>query len=183
MNLDTTLAWQLTLAWAGEKDRLGWWKTAALDEFAGLDVLKGQLGLSKPAWSAMRALLHAARARDAQIRAGHPTPSQITTLFHWGPKLDEQLEDRFAELRALHDDPREAFPLLKELTGDGDWEESWDGPDALRQALQRHPTPKTRKSTLGLQLQDPSPDSLLTQLLGAQQAETAAPIPYAELLL
>lgn len=142
MSPDTTRAWQLLLAWAGEKDRLGWWPTSVLDEYAGMDVLKGQLGLSKPAWSAMRALLQAARARDAQARRSHANPSRLTTLFHWGLKHDERLEDRFMKLRGAHKDPRQAFPLLAQVVGDGEWEQSWSGPESVQNALKSTAPPK-----------------------------------------
>lgn len=183
MDLDTLLAWQLVLSWAGEKDRLGWWQTSVLDEFAGLDVLGNQLGLSKPVWSGLRALRQAAGAHDAVHRRAHATPSQLTSLFHWGPRVDEELDDRFRELRRVHPDPRDALPLLARVVGRGEWEDSWQGPAPLRAELGAFPTPKTRATTVGVQLTDPDPDHLLHQLLGALQATPDAPMPYAVIQL
>ncbi|MCB9795839.1 MAG: BREX-6 system BrxE protein [Alphaproteobacteria bacterium] len=177
MDLDLALSWQLLTAWAGERYRLEWWDCNLLDEDGGLDVFSVNLGLSDPEWSAFRAAREAARRVDARRRAEHATPASLTTLFHWGVELDEQLDDRLRELRGLGR-PREILSLLGEVLGDEDYAGAWDA-EAFR--LARPSAPETTQTTVGLRLKSPpeDPNALLRALVGAMRGDRY-PMPYAE---
>ncbi len=114
--LDLLLTDQLVIAHAGESSpddpRLGWWETDILSRDGGLDILR-RLTPRTWRWAALRAVREAARAFDAVQRRRAPEPDRLTTLFHYGFTLDEQLDDRLDQLAAAHpEDPLAALPAL-----------------------------------------------------------------------
>lgn len=114
--LDHLLTSQLVVAYAGEASpddpRLGWWQTDILSRDGGLDVLR-RLTPRTWRWAALRAVREAARAFDALQRKRAPEPDRLTTLFHLGFTVDEQLDDRLDQLAAAHpEDPLAALPEL-----------------------------------------------------------------------
>ena len=171
MHLDTLLSLQLAVAWAGERGRLGWWRTSLLDPYGGLDLFETDLAFSQPAWAAWTAVREAARRVDSRARSQHRDPSQLNSLFHWGITIDEQLEDRLRELREKGDDPRQLLPVLAQALGDDELDpEDWErtGFDALLADLPRSPS---RQTTLGRELRgahdkpDPRARQLAAELL------------------
>ncbi len=113
--LDSVLAVQLTIAWAGEtvggvggENRLGWWRTELTDPEAGGDFLARMLPRTH-AWAAFGAVRDAARHVDEVARRRSGTPDAMWSLFHFGFALDERLDARLAELRRAGALPREAL--------------------------------------------------------------------------
>jgi hypothetical protein len=95
--LDTILAMQLTVAWAGEgrcsPRRLGWWDTDLIDDAGGGDFFARLLPQTH-AWASLEAVCEAARRTDAKARARMANPDNMRTLYFLGFEAEEQLGDR-----------------------------------------------------------------------------------------
>ncbi len=119
--LDSILALQLTVAWAGEgrssPRRLGWWDTDVIDEAGGGDLFK-RLMPHTHAWASLEAAREAGRRVDARARAKMAAPDAMRTLFFLGFELDERLGDRLAALKRSGRPPAEALSLPLPLTSD-----------------------------------------------------------------
>lgn len=117
--LDTLLTLQLAVAWAGEADtdppRLGWWRTALVDEFGGKALFREVLPRTWP-WVVFQGAREAARRQDEALRERSADPDEIITLFHLGYRLDERLDDHLRELKRSGRPPEEALPELAALT-------------------------------------------------------------------
>lgn len=113
--LDTILAVQLTVAWAGEgrcqPRRLGWWDTDLIDEAGGGDFLARLLPRTHR-WASLEALRDAARRVDARARAKMADPDKMRSLFFLGFDVDEQLDDRLGAWKRDERAPGEALPFL-----------------------------------------------------------------------
>lgn len=100
--LDSILACQFLVAWAGERRseprRFGWWDTALVDEYGGGDVL-ARLAPRTHAWAALEAVREVARRVDAKARSTHGRPDAMRTIFFLGFELDERLADRLSALK------------------------------------------------------------------------------------
>lgn len=100
--LDTILALQIAVAWAGEgrcdPPRLGWWETDLVDPEGGGDLLARLLPKTH-AWAALEAVREAARRVDAKARSKMASPDAMRSLFFLGFEVDEQLGDRLAALK------------------------------------------------------------------------------------
>jgi hypothetical protein len=118
-SLDTILALQIFVAWAGEgrsePKRLGWWDTDLVDEEGGGDLLARLLPQTH-AWASLEAVREAARQVDAKARSRLADPDKVRTLFFLGFELDEQLGDRLTALKREGRPPAEALPLPLPLT-------------------------------------------------------------------
>jgi hypothetical protein len=112
--LDTILAWQLTVAWAGESrettKRLGWWNTDLVDATGGGDLMARLLPRTH-AWASLEAVREAARRVDEQARKRSADPDAVRTLFFFGYELDERLAERLVELKRAGVSPADALPL------------------------------------------------------------------------
>lgn len=95
--LDTILALQLTVGWAGEKaeapERLGWWNTDLTDAMAGGDLFARLLPRTF-VWAGLELAREAALRADRGARSQLARPDEVCTLFHFGFELDEALADR-----------------------------------------------------------------------------------------
>ncbi len=129
-SLDTVLALQLTVAWAGEglcePPRLGWWQTDLVDELGGGDLLARLLPRTHR-WAALEAVRQAAIQADHKARQALARPDEVRTLFFWGFEIDEKLGDRLAWYKrsagiALGDNepqgPQEALSFEVEIAGE-----------------------------------------------------------------
>jgi hypothetical protein len=98
--LDSILALQISVAWAGEArsdpSRLGWWQTDLVDAEGGGDLLLRLLPQTH-AWAKLEAVREAARRVDEQARRRSGDPDRLVTLFHLGVDLDERLRERLAQ--------------------------------------------------------------------------------------
>jgi hypothetical protein len=118
--LDTILALQIMIAWAGEglcePKRLDWWRTDLIDEAGGGDLFK-RLFPKTHQWSALEAVREAAIQTDRRAREKLAKPDALRTLFFWGVVVDEQLHDRLAEhkLNSSGQKPSEILPLPLKL--------------------------------------------------------------------
>lgn len=121
--LDELLTLQLLVAWAGEGQtdppRLGWWRTSLVDEFGGLDLFQ-RLTPRTHEWAVLEAARDAAKHVDARSRAATDNADQLISLFRFGFVLDEQLDDRLAELKRSGRKPAEALPGLAQIAA------AWD---------------------------------------------------------
>jgi hypothetical protein len=114
--VDSILAVQLTVAWAGESrettKRLGWWHTDLIDSTGGGDFLARLLPRTH-AWASLEAVREAARLADDAARRGMADPDQVRTLYFLGFDLDERLAERLAELKRGGTTPTSAlaFPV------------------------------------------------------------------------
>lgn len=113
--LDAVLSLQLLVAWAGEAlsdpPRLGWWRTALVDEFGGEDLLR-RLAPATYRWAVLEAARLAAKKVDERARGRTSDADQLVSLFRFGFAVDEQLDDRLAELKREQPDPILALPAL-----------------------------------------------------------------------
>jgi hypothetical protein len=95
--LDHILSLQLLVAWAGEADteppRLGWWRTALADEFAGEDLFQ-RLMPHTWRWAVLEAARLAAKRVDVRSRERTADADQLVSLFRFGFALDEHLDER-----------------------------------------------------------------------------------------
>ncbi|RYG67391.1 BREX-6 system BrxE protein [bacterium] len=114
--LDKILAYQFTVAWAGEgrsePRRLGYWDTDLVDKEGGGDLLSRLLPRTHP-WASLEAVREAARRVDAKARMKLAAPDQVRTLFFLGFQIDEALDDRIAALKRQEAAPADAlaFPM------------------------------------------------------------------------
>ena len=132
--LDEILSLQLAVAWAGEtgdedETRLGWWTTDLLSEFGGIALFK-RVAPRTAHWVAYETAREAARRVDAERRSTDAKPDELHSLFHFGVRIDEQLDDRLLALKHGDRPPQEALPSLAELPAE--WE-----PKAFSTWLQR----------------------------------------------
>lgn len=114
LELDTILATQITVAWAGEgrcePKRLGWWETDLVDAAGGGDLFARLLPQTH-AWGALEAAREAARRTDSKARSKMAEPDELRSLFFLGFAVDEQLADRLAVLKRASNPPAAALPL------------------------------------------------------------------------
>lgn len=169
--LDHILTLQLAVAWAGEggqdAPRLGWWRTDLVKEYGFLDLARDLLPRTGR-WAAFQAVREAARRADARARArGHDPDAQVT-LFRLGFVVDEQLEDRLAQLKARYDDPVSALPRLGELLEGG-----WD-PASFQDWLSALPAGDWVTEPTGRRLKGAAPDSV--ELLASKLAHGLLPL-------
>lgn len=96
--LDSILALQLSVAWAGERhgdpSGLGWWETSLADADGGGDFFQRMFPRTH-VWAALGSMREAARRVDAKARGQSEGGDQFITLFHFGFALDEALDERF----------------------------------------------------------------------------------------
>jgi hypothetical protein len=113
--LDALLTLQLSVAWAGEgrcePARFGWWDTALVDEYDGLDLLTRLLPETGE-WAALEVVRLVARQVDDEAREKAASPDDVRSIYHLGFALDEQLDDRLAEHKRSGKKPTEALPGL-----------------------------------------------------------------------
>lgn len=113
-DLDTILAVQFVVAWAGEgrcqPKRLGWWETDLIDPAGGGDLFARLLPQTH-AWAALEAAREAARRTDAKARSKLADPDKMRSLYFLGFEVDEQLTDRLAALKREPKTPTDALPL------------------------------------------------------------------------
>lgn len=176
--LDQILAVQLIVAWAGEggtdPPRLGWWRTSLVDEFGGEDLFR-RLTPRTWRWAVLEAARAAARLVDAEARSHAGEGDQLVSLFHFGFVLDEQLDDRLAELKRSAAEPSEISPLLGRLS------RPWDAAEFL-QDLGGLADVSVAPSSLGRRLkgQLPADPVVAARMLAAALAPASEryPAPY-----
>lgn len=119
--LDTILAMQIAVAWAGEArcdpPRLAWWDSDLLDANGGGDLLARLLPKTH-AWAGLELVREAARRTDAKARSKMASPDSMRSLFFLGFDIDEQLADRLAAHKRSGTPPANAlsFPLALSTT-------------------------------------------------------------------
>jgi hypothetical protein len=170
--LDQILSFQLLVAWAGEgktdPPRLGWWRTALSDEFAGEDLFK-RLTPRTWRWAVIEAARAAARKVDAEARSQAADADHLFSLYRLGFSVDEQLDDRLAELKRSGQDPSEALPDLARMA------EPWS-PAGFAQWLATLGAPEAMASSVGRRLKGQPPKDAAA----AARALTAAMAPFAD---
>jgi hypothetical protein len=139
--LDEVLAMQLRVAWAGERQtdppRLGWWRTAMVDELGGQDLFERLMPRTWK-WAVFEAARAAAKRVDARGREATSDADQLVSLFRLGFALDEQLDDRLSQLKRSGAAPEEALPALQSVGNDWDqaafakWLSGFSGGDATQ---------------------------------------------------
>ena len=100
--LDTILALQITVAWAGEqgdneKEKMGWWKTTLIDSDAGIDVF-GSIAPHTKLWLCCKAAREVARRTEETLRKKSNEPEKVYSLFHLGDGIDFLLAERLDSL-------------------------------------------------------------------------------------
>lgn len=112
--IEAILALQVLIAWAGEAEcepkRLGWWRTDLTDPDGGGYLLKKLLPRTHR-WAALQAVRMAAIRTDSEARSRMADPDRVKTLFHWGFRIDEKLDERLRELKASSHLPLESLPF------------------------------------------------------------------------
>lgn len=153
--LDEILSLQLLVAWAGEAKtdppRLGWWRTSLVDEFGGEDLFQRLMPRTWK-WAVLEAARVAARISDAEARSHAADGDQLISLFHFGFELDEQLDDRLAELKRGEREPTEALPRLATIR------KPWNAASFLSE-LRALGVATTTPSSIGRRLKGSLPES------------------------
>lgn len=173
--LDEILSLQLLVAWAGEgvtePPRLGWWRTSLVDEFGGADLFK-RLTPRTWKWSVLEAARVAARMADAETRSHAADGDLLISLFHFGFAIDEQLEDRLADLKRAASDPLEVLPLLAPTA------HPWDS-TTFRTQMSSLAEVATSPSSVGVRLKGAMPSSpeLVARALAAAMASRSERYP------
>lgn len=170
--LDRILTLQLIVGWAGEgrtdPPRLGWWRTALGDEFGGEDLFR-RLTPRTWRWAVLEAARAAARKVDAEARARAADADELISLYRFGFALDEQLDDRLAELKRAAADPTQALPGLAAVIA------RWDR-DAFATWLAGQGAATVARSSIGRRLTGDPPDDAVD----TAAALVAALAPLAE---
>jgi hypothetical protein len=121
--LDTIIAYQFTIAWAGEAlsqpARLKWWRTDIVDEAAGGDLLQ-RLAPRTHLWASLEVVREAAILTDRKARQRMADPDKVRTLFFWGFEVDELLVERIRAHKWSQKKPAEVLPLAISLAADFD---------------------------------------------------------------
>lgn len=166
--LDYILTAQLAVAWAGEageEPRLGWWRTDLVSEFGGEDLFQRLLPATWR-WAVLQGAREAARRHDATRRAQEHDADRLRSLFHLGPELDEQLDERLQDLKRSGRAPSDALPGLREVVTT-----EWDAA-AFSDWVSAHGTVDTVSAPAGRRLRgevpsgaDRSVDKLIAGLL------------------
>lgn len=119
--LDRILAWQLTVAWAGERAiepaRLGWWSSSFADDLGGRDLFQRLIPRTAE-WAVLEAMMRAARSVDTARRRAMVNPDDVRTLFFLGYDLDEALTNRLRDHKKMGINPVEVLPLPIQLGGE-----------------------------------------------------------------
>jgi len=119
--LDTILALQITVAWAGEAlsepKRVGWWRTDLVDELGGGDLFK-RLFPHTHQWASLEAVRQVAIQVDKQAREGMAKPDEVRTLLFWGFAVDEKLAERLSFHKRSGKKPVEVLDFPLELNAD-----------------------------------------------------------------
>jgi hypothetical protein len=153
--LDEIVSLQLLVAWAGEgktdPPRLGWWRTSLVDEFGGEDLF-ARLMPRTWKWAVLEAARIAARIVDGEARSHAADGDRLISLFHFGFELDEQLDDRLAELKRSEREPVEALPRLATVR------QPWNA-DAFHASLRDLGPAATTPSSIGRRLKGVMPES------------------------
>jgi hypothetical protein len=113
--LDRILALQVTVAWAGETERLSWWHTDLIDQGGGGYFLAELLPKTHQ-WAGVEAARQCAILADRQKRLAMAQPDGVRTLFFWGFAVDEQLSDRLKEHKQEKRSPEEVLHLEIQLS-------------------------------------------------------------------
>jgi hypothetical protein len=112
--LDTILALQVTVAWAGEglcePKRLDWWRTDLIDPDGG-GYLFRELFPKTHQWASLEAARKMAIALDKRMRQDLASADGVRTLFFWGFPLDERLDERLGEHKRDRKSPADVLPL------------------------------------------------------------------------
>jgi hypothetical protein len=155
--LDEILSLQLLVAWAGEgktdPPRLGWWRTSLVDEFGGEDLFQRLMPRTWK-WAVLEAARVAARIADAEARSHAADGDQLISLFHFDFELDEQLDDRLAELKRSEREPTEVLPRLAVIR------QPWNA-QAFLAGLRELSAATTATSSIGRRLKGSMPESRL----------------------
>lgn len=110
--LDTILALQVTVGWAGEKaaepPRLGYWNTDLTDALAGGDLFT-RLVPRTALWAGLELAREAALRVDRAGRQRLAQPDGVWTLFHFGFELDEALGSRLSYHKRQGAEPAQTF--------------------------------------------------------------------------
>lgn len=177
--LDSILALQLTVAWAGEAAgepaRLGWWRTDLVDREGGGDLFARLTPRTAP-WAGLALARAAARRVDAVAREQIANGDALWTPFHLGFELDEQLDDRLAYHRQHEHRPADVLgPRYLVETG-------WSRP-ALEALLGGLGAPKVTVSPSGRRVgaRKPSPAEAAPLLFAALlPLGSSYPLPHME---
>ena len=157
--LDTVLAGQLAVAWAGEAGeapRMRWWRTDLANEFGGEDLFARLLPHTWR-WAVLEGALEAAKRRVEEIRSQAADTYRLITLFRLGFEIDEHLEGRLADLKRTESDPRVALPVLAKLIG-----EAWSK-EAFVQWLNQHGEAGVVTAPVGRRIKGDPPERLEQQ--------------------
>ncbi len=172
-DLDSILALQLTVAWAGEglcqPRRLRWWRTDLVDEAGGGDLFV-RLTPRLQRWSALEAARETARRVDEQSRREVADSERVRTLFHLGFRMDERLGTRLAALKASEVPPHRALPFPLDL------ESGFSRESIVVVLAALHPGVKYAAVLGGREIAGPA----LTEPITLARQLAAALVPFAE---
>ncbi|MCB9489068.1 MAG: BREX-6 system BrxE protein [Deltaproteobacteria bacterium] len=117
--LDTILALQIVVAWAGEgkcePPRLSWWQSDVVDPQGG-GSLFARLLPHTHRWASLEAVLEIARRHDNENRRKLSDADQICTIFFLGFETDEDLAGRMKLHVRSGKTPEECLPLPVNLS-------------------------------------------------------------------
>jgi hypothetical protein len=173
--LDEILGLQLLIAWAGEgtsdPPRLGWWRTGLVDELGGEDLFKRLLPRTWR-WAVLEAARAAARTADAELRSYAADGDRLVSLFHFGFVIDEQLDDRLAELKRAAAEPAGALPSLAAIA------RPWSA-EAFRSQVRALAEVSTIPSSVGVRLvgELPAAPEQAARMLAAAMAPASERYP------
>lgn len=113
-DLDALLTAQFLVAWAGESERLGWWRSTLVSRYGGIDLF-GRLTPQTASWVVLQAVRETARRHDAERRAQGGEADNKLTLFHLGFERDEQADERLQHHKRSDKPPIAVLPLLRDF--------------------------------------------------------------------
>jgi hypothetical protein len=148
-SLDAIIALQMTIARAGELERLSWWNVDATDIRGGGDFFTRLVGESSGI-AAIDTAIAGARHHEEKLLSHLPNKDRFVTLFHPDFELHLQLRERWNHLT------RNTDTIAGYMASLMDHHSTFDRP-ALESLLKSFPRPPFEISTIGLQIKGTPP--------------------------
>jgi len=160
LDIDTLLAAQIIVAWAGEKGdtdepsgrRLEWWRTELIGEGAEYDLK--ELLPNTWHWAMLQSARYAAVLHDTSVRQKDHDPDRLLTLYSLGFEIDEKVDERLVQFKQNSEKLEEVLPDVATLVN-SEWSEG-----KFLEWVKKHGKESTTSLPAGRRLKGKPPEAL-----------------------